>query len=242
MLTTQYGGELISPYCVDVYVCRDCSFKRRRNLLAILNSSHHSSSYSRIIAINPNGSVRWTVVLEGIVQGTPRMSTDNDTIYVSHNVANTVGEEPYRGKVTVLRDNGGSPSIVASVFPENEFGPFGPLTLKTTSTDEEVVFVAESYRNGLQFTGYVYYLAPAGDEYALEIFSEWGFSSRSAPAVGNNAGMLFVGGAGSTVGGWVGDQYSSVLSSGGSPSAPTWQDAFLQDRENENNVTIGKYS
>lgn len=201
-----------------------------------------SLNISRVIALNPDGSERWIVSLDGEVVGTPAIGLDKDTIYVSHNVPNTVDNgENYRGKITLLRDNGGIPIIAAEIFPEDRFGPFGPLTVKTTTLDDdssEVVFVAESWGGGYTYNGYVYYLTPSRGGYALEVFSDWGFSSVAAPAVSANADMLWMAGVGSTVGGWAGDSFTSVFASGGPPAEPNWQSTFVQS--GEDNVTMRK--
>jgi len=166
---------------------------------------------------------------------------DKDTIYVSHNVPNDVDNgEQYRGKLTVLRDNGGSPAIVAELLPQDRFGPFGPLTVKSTTLDDgssEVVFVAESWGGGYEYDGNVYYLAPSSGGYVLDTFSQWGFSSAAAPAVSADANMLWMAGVGSTVGGWTGDSFATVIASG-APTEPDWEATFAQAVGQ--NITIGK--
>lgn len=198
--------------------------------------------HSRIIALNGDGTERWSAPLEGIVVGTPAIGSDKNTIYVSHNVPNEEdSDEPYRGMLTVLSDGGGTPAVVAQVFPtEDTLGPFGPLTVKpTTSANEtEVVFVAERWAGGYEYQGNVYYMTRSSDGYALEIFSEWGFSSASVPAVGAGANILFMAGVGGTAAGWTNESYSSVLTSGGAPANPDWQSEFVQS--GEQNVTLGK--
>lgn len=180
--------------------------------------------------------------LDGVVVGTPAIGADSDVIYISHNVPNPQNNgETDRGRVTVLRDNGGIPSIVTAISPEDRFGPFGPLTVKTTFVGDdvtEVVFVAESWGGGFERNGNVYYLTSSGGEYSLELFSEWGFSSVAAPAVSADADMLWMAGVGSTVGGWVGEAYTLGLASDGRSSDPTWQSSFLQ--ANEVDTTLGE--
>lgn len=195
---------------------------------------------SRIIALNPDGSERWNVFVDGVVTGTPAVGADKDVIYVSHNVLNTIDNGERRGKVTVLRDNGGNPTIEAEVFAENRFGPFGPLTVKSTTANgvsNDTVFVAESWGGGYTSdNGYVLFLAPSGGDYALQVFSEWGFSSAVAPTVSRDSDMLWMAGAGTTVGGWVSDSFTSAQSGG--PSQPDWQSVFVQ--KNLENITMGK--
>lgn len=204
------------------------------------NSSLLTICTSRIIALNPDGSERWSVFLDGIVVGTPAIGGDKDTIYVSHNVPNIAGNGERRGKITVLRDNGGNPTIEAEALPENRFGPFGPLTVKSTMAGSvlgDVVFVAESWAGGLANNGYVYSLAPSRGDYSLRVFSEWGFSSAVAPTVSADSDMLWMAGVGSIVAGWMGESYSSALSSG-NPAQPDWQANFVQS--NLQDITMGK--
>jgi hypothetical protein len=160
-------------------------------------------------------------------------------MYVSHNVPNTVDNGEQRGKITVLRDNGGSPTIEAEAFAQNRFGPFGPLTVKSTMVNgvsSDTVFVAESWGGGYTpDNGYIFFLRD--DDYTLQVFSTWGFSSATAPTVSVDSDMLWVAGVGTTVGGWIGESYFSALASEG-PAEPDWQSIFVQN--NLSNVTMGK--
>ena len=213
-------------------------------LTSLFTSFHLTQNRSRIIAINPDGSLRWSFVLDGQVAGTPAIGLDKEMIYVSHNIPNTVENgEKYRGMLTVLRDSGDGPIVAAEMLPENSFGPFGPLTLQTTITDDDttdVVFVAESWGGGYtnNGNGNVYYVNPSSSGYTLQVFSEWGFSSVAAPTVSAGAEKLWMGGVGSNVGGWVSD--SSLITSADTPLEPVWQYTFVQ--QNERNVTMRKYT
>ena len=187
--------------------------------------------FSRIIAINPEGSLRWTLTLDGVVAGTPAIG--NDGIYVSHNIPNTVenGEVFYSGKLTVLRDNGQSatPTIVAEVAPQDRFGPFGPLSVQTVTSGDssrDAVFVAENW-NSTSNDGYVYYLDALGKDYELKVLSEWGVSSVTRPAVSLDGTMLWMGGASSTVAGWVGDSSVETIVATGARQ-PNWEVSLVQ--------------
>jgi hypothetical protein len=160
---------------------------------------------------------------------------------VSHNVPNnlTDGEEYYSGKLTVLRDNGQdgtAPTIVtAMISPDDRFGPFGPLTVQTVTSavnsTRDAVFVAENW-NGTLNEGYVYYLDSKGGKYELKVLSDWGVSSVTRPAVSPDGTMLWMGGAGSTVAGWVGDSsVDNIVASG--PLQPDWEDAFVSSQNGE---------
>jgi hypothetical protein len=141
------------------------------------------------------------------------------------------GEAYYSGKLTVLRDNGqdGTPTRVAEIAPQDRLGPFGPLTVQTVTSGDssrDAVFVAENWNSTLN-DGYVYYLDTQDGDYELKVLSEWGVSSVTRPAVSPDGSMLWMGGAGSRVAGWVGDSsVESIVATG--PLQPDWEASVAQ--------------
>jgi hypothetical protein len=80
--------------------------------------------------------------------------------------------------------------------------------------------------------GYVYYLDSLGGNYELKVLSDWGVSSVTRPAVSADGTMLWMGGAGSRVAGWVGDSsVDSILASG--PLQPDWEATFASSQNGE---------
>jgi hypothetical protein len=101
----------------------------------------------------------------------------------------------------------------------------------------DAVFVAESWVSTLN-EGYVYYLDSEssldskGGNYELKALSDWGVSSITRPAVSPNGTMLWMGGAGSRIAGWVGDSsVDSIVASG--PQQPDWDATFVSSQNGE---------
>ena len=171
--------------------------------------------------------------------GSPVIGFDNDIIYFSHNVPNTVDNgELYRGKLTIVRDNGGTPTVVAEILPEDRFGPFGPVTAQTAvvnaGENRDVVFVAESWGEGLGTNGHVYYLFPSPSDgtYELQVFSDFALPSVTRPAVGEGADKLWLAGGGSIVAGWVGDSsFLTAFTDETLPVDPAWNTDFDQSAD-----------
>lgn len=120
---------------------------------------------------------------------------------------------------------------MAEVTPQDRLGPFGPLTVQTVSSGDssrDAVFVAENWdSDSTSSDGYVYYLDTQGGDFELRVLSEWGVSSITRPAVSPDGSMLWMGGAASTVAGWVGNSSVETIVATG-PLQPDWEVSLIQ--------------
>jgi len=176
---------------------------------------------SRVIAVNPDGSLRWQVSLAGYVTGTPLIGqADSDKIYVSQNVPDDASTNSlfdpdfYRGRIVVVRDNNagqGEGGVEITASKEGSLSvPYGPLTLQTVQIrgkERDVVFFAEDRGEGHVMAGGIYVLSPTefydlrvgrgNGAYELRTLSRWLRSSVVRPVVSDDGDNLWVGGVGS---------------------------------------------
>lgn len=171
---------------------------------------------SRVIAVNPDGSLRWEVSLSGYVEGTPLLGqADSDKIYVSQNIpddptTNVFDPDVYRGRIVVIRDNDagrGEGGVEITASKEGLPVPYGPLTLQTVQIrgkTRDVVFFAEDRGRGHVMAGGIYVLSPTdfydlrkgrgNGAYELRTLSRWLRSSVTRPVVSADADSLWAGG------------------------------------------------
>lgn len=199
---------------------------------------------SRIIAVNPDGSRRWTMVVSGYAVGTPVIGNDGDKIYVATNVpvstvdsnGNTVFKDD--GRVRVISNNGGTPFVTATKFSRGRTAPFGPLGIRTVTfggKNRDLIFFAESLEKGFADDGHLHFLTPSAsfdeafgrgnDSYNLITFSEWGKSSVVRPTVSTDGVLIWLGGTGSIIAGWpdIEDMLDSVEFESSFPIEPKWE-------------------
>lgn len=198
---------------------------------------------SRVLAVNMEGILKWSVDVRGRIRGTPVVG--NTGIYISHNINGY-------GTLSTLRiqQNDGTATVVAEVNTLVEGRglpiPFGPPALQKPyywedeSMSEDIVIVAESWEGGYsESRGGLYMLstssmsAPKGKEdakdstetaeYELVKISSWSFSASAPPLVYGES--IFVGAAGGTIGGFTGDRksdLSGILSGKEDEISPRW--------------------
>lgn len=137
---------------------------------------------SRLLAVNLDGSLRWSLDLNGIITGKPVLGgTTNNILYVVHNTPiNTEettdggsggGDDAMSGQISVIRLHSTDPVVTASLAPATDRnGPLGPpagTTMATVSGQrQDVIVVSEAWNNGyLSVTnnrgGNVYVLKPS---------------------------------------------------------------------------------
>lgn len=206
-----------------------------------------SQTLSRLLAVNLDGSLRFSVPLNGAVVGKPVVGADR--LYVVHNVPSYVGTSSTRGKITVVRTTANPPTVTASISPFSEHGPFGPPTgtsVNMQGKQQDVVIVAEAWDDGYSSTqGKVYLLRPSAlyddfngqgnDAYELRLMSDVAMASSSKPSINADATEVFVGAAGSRMHGWseAGSLWE-VVSNDKTNISPSWDLAL---EANKGNVT-----
>jgi hypothetical protein len=192
-----------------------------------------TSTISRLLAVNLDGTFRWSLPLSGAVVGKPVTSAQKDKLYVVHNVPNYIGSSPTRGKVSVilLRQDSTQPTVTASIAPLDRQGPFGPPTGATLGDGTQVVVLAEAWDEGYApDNGHVYVLKPSslyndfggqGDEaYELALISAWTASVTRPAVVADEELQVFCGGAAARLSGW--SSLSNVVAGTQESVTPTW--------------------
>lgn len=182
---------------------------------------------SRVIAVDMEGTLLWSVEVPGKIEGSPVVGKKG--IYVTHN-------DNGSGQLSILKmQDGGTATIAATVGPVTEPGngiPLGPPALQKAAngaevSDEDLVIVAENWDSGFSLTrGGMHMLLLANDDavdakgeeqeallsrpgtYQLVKISSWSYSASSPPLVYGNS--IFLGAAGGTIGGFTGDRRSDL--------------------------------
>jgi hypothetical protein len=193
-----------------------------------------TSILSRLLAVNLDGTIRWSLPLSGSVVGKPVQAAQKDKLFVVHNVLNFIGSSPTRGEVSVilLQQDNSQPTVTASIAPLDSQGPLGPPTAATLVDGTQVVVFAEAWDNGYTAdNGRVFLLKPSslynefggqGDEaYELALMSTWTVASVTRPAVVADENLqVFCGGAAARLSGW--SSVSNVVTGSQQNVAPTW--------------------
>jgi hypothetical protein len=212
--------------------------------------SRGAGTTSRVLAVNMEGILKWSVDVRGRIRGNPVVGKKG--IYITHIVNGY-------GTMSILRiqPNDGTATIVATANTLVEGRgipiPLGPPALQKPyywedeSDSEDVVFVAESWEAGFsESRGGLYMLstssmsapnAPKGkedgnestataaiDEYELVKISSWSYSASAPPLIYGES--IFVGAAGGTIGGFTGDRksdLSGILSGREDEISPRWE-------------------
>lgn len=195
---------------------------------------------SRVIAVDKDGTMRWSVSVPGRAVGTPYISGDGSRVYVVHNLVSaidTIFKEDY-GQVSVILTKGSSAQIVASL-PRNEtsLGPFGPPTFRSVTNGADVtdlLLVAESNSTSL-FSGSrggLHLLVPSssfdqlqglGDaSYDLRVVSTYPYLSGLRPAISTDGNSCYFAHQG-RLSGWDNDRdISGVVSGDTADLFPNW--------------------
>jgi hypothetical protein len=121
-----------------------------------------TSTLSRLLAVNLDGSLKWSIPFNGVIVGKAIVGVEK--LYVVHNVPNFVGDSPTRGKISVVLLRGQQPVVTAAVSPVNRQGPFGPpvgTTVDIDGNERDVIVLAESWSNGYTANGHVYMFMPS---------------------------------------------------------------------------------
>jgi hypothetical protein len=217
-----------------------------------INAAVDNIVSSRVIAVNMDGTHKWSVQVEGKIEGNPVVGKTG--IFISHN-----SNDGNIGYLSIIRTdpNNGTGNIVDTVSPTatrpgSVNGPFGPPALQQRpgwSYDEEdyaddIVIVAENWDEGFsenQGGLYMLTLSTTDDEssspptsgYQLQKISSYSYSAIAPPLVYGDS--IFLGSAGGTLAGFTGDRrsdLSGILSGRESEINPRWQNEVSPDPRN----------
>ena len=164
-----------------------------------------NATTSRVIAVHGDGgllgSLKWQVMIEGIVVQTPQIGTNGTRIYATHNDANG------RGYFSIIDGEGNR--ITRQSNPK----PFGPLTIISVDGNDEV-FWGESNGRGYSESGRIFH-----HDSALKITGVGHeiITSTTVPLVlwrEKKRRRMWLGGTASTMHGWVDGQSLA--------DAPSW--------------------
>mgnify|MGYP005847354767 CR=1 FL=1 len=208
--------------------------------------NRRSSTLSRLLAVNVDGSLRWSIPLSGSIVGKPVIGDQGKKLYVVHNVPNFAGGSRTRGKVSVVLLRGDNPVVTASISPLNRNAPFGPpagITVEMDGTMRDVLVFSEAWENGYVAEGQAYMFKPSSlhdefdgqgnDAYELTVISNWPYSSVTRPALYQDGTEAFMGAMGARLGGWTGSSsLEDVLEGRSDAVAPAWELALDPNKGN----------
>jgi hypothetical protein len=198
------------------------------------------------MAVNPDGSLRWSYSLKGYVSGTPQIGAmeGGKYVYVSQNIRLNDGSsssnntERYRGMITILWDRGSSVELVAQKSFGSRVGPYGPLTVQPmdlgSTQNRDVVIWSESWGEGYVQDGRLYALWSSSNndddthEFQMRTLSKWQYPSVTAPTVSANGRSIWSTYGSAIVSGWSANDndpkthIDTILKNDGDPISPTW--------------------
>lgn len=202
-----------------------------------------TSALSRLLGVNLDGSLRWSIPLNGVIVGKAIVGDGGEELYVVHNVPNNIGLSPTRGKVSVVLLGGSTPVVTAAVSPLNRYGPFGPATGSTVTIGgkkRDILVVAEAWDHGYTEDGQAYFFMPSSlhdqfsgqgnDAYELRVISDWKYSSVSRAALKKDGTAVYLGGTSAHLDGWT--SLSGVLQGQEQSVNPTWDISLDHSKAN----------
>jgi len=212
---------------------------------------------SRVMALDKDGVLIWTVSLNGSVVGTPYISADGTRIYVVNNEPNSDGA--MRGGISVIRllqDDTATPGAsrtaqVTATIRQTDDGdapmPFGPPTavsVRQGANTKDVIFVAVGdYAETAGARAGAYVLVPSdsfdrlggqGEEaYSLRLVSDYPLPALVRPTVNSAATNLYLA-HGNRLTGWdEGQNIARVIDGGSEDVFPEWEQRFQGPDDNE---------
>lgn len=156
---------------------------------------------SWVVAVNDDGSERWSQRVNGVIEGTPIIGQYGRYVYVTHNVhiGDNIQNPTRHGSFSVLSDD---PAEIENsfVFHGNSFGPAERRLLK----GEDSIYWANSKKFGHADDGAVYQYDSGGNR-ILQMDVAW--SSVVAPTMSSANDWMWFGGSSSSLYG-MGDDLS----------------------------------
>jgi hypothetical protein len=203
----------------DVSVTSDFQFDEA-GFVQSANNNDSGGTTSRVMAVNMNGRLKWSVQVPGRIQGDVVVGTSG--IYVSHNIGDV-------GFLSVIKtdEDQSTAEVVATLTSSNaRNGPFtGPALQQSDEGIGDVVLVAESWGQGYDETkGGLFMLSPSAEfadsggrgneSYDFQRISSWSNSAIAPPVVDGNS--VFLGAAGGNFAAFTGNQRNDLsgISSG----------------------------
>jgi hypothetical protein len=190
-----------------------------------------SATSSRLLAVNLDGTLRWSMRLAGTVVGKPIVGADQNTFYVVHNL------EQGGGRISVVVVDPNGPVLTATLAGTNSV-PFGPATGRTIEQQQgggtvDIVVFGENVDNGLSEEGALYMLIPSdtnvelsgrgNDAYDLKLIFGFPRSAVARPAVSQDGTEVYLAQQESTLTGWNGRRELSGVIAGNQESVfPQW--------------------
>lgn len=190
---------------------------------------------SRLLAVNLDGSLRWSLDVDGVIQGTPVVGQNGGAVYVVHNA---VGATLPKGKLSVVLINDDAPTITASVSSWNPNAPFGPPSHaigfdSNRGGEHDIIAIAESWGEGYLQQGSIHLLVPStqfvnnggvgAESYELRFASAYPFSAVARPALSADGASLWIAAQASNIAAWTGNRdLSDVLSGKQQNRNPRW--------------------
>lgn len=160
-----------------------------------------NTARSRFIAVDRYGQLQWHMVLDGVAQGTPRISGDGKYAYILTNeeMSENVQNPLLRGLLYVVDLNSQEFTVV-------KHSAGFPFTAAAEITDDDELYFADSWRFGYSRGGGVLYRAQitgtsnaTSPEVSISTIIELSGSSAVKPSISKNGSNLIVGGSASKI-------------------------------------------
>lgn len=213
----------------------------------VVGNNNSDRITSRVIAVNLDGTLRWSVSMDGTIVGTPVVGSDDRFVYISRTESSGKGFL----SVILIDADGEKAELTASLAPVDRDAPFGPPALQrridqgnaNPSIDGDQVVVAENWDGGYTEQGSIYTMVRSPEfedtggrsEVSFQLLlinrSSWTFSSVMAPLLVGNS--LFIGGTSATVAGWTANRdLTSILQDNEEDIDPLWLSQLDNNRFN----------
>jgi hypothetical protein len=212
-------------------------------LYAVTDETTAQKTTSRLLAVNVDGTLRWSAVLEGTIIGKPIVGADQNTFYVVHNIPGASAEAADVGRISVVVVDPQDGPLVTATLPETEANaPFGPATGRTiqqrqgkgaNGSEIDIIVFGENNDNGLSEEGALYMLIPSSENealdgrgneaYDLRLIFDYARSTVARPAVSADGTAVYMASQESTITGWNGRrELSGVIDGSQEGIFPEW--------------------
>jgi hypothetical protein len=212
-------------------------------LYAVTDETTAQETTSRLLAVNIDGTLRWSAVLEGTVVGKPIVGADQNTFYVVHNIPGASAQAAVVGRISVIVVDPQDGPLVAATLPETAANaPFGPATGKTiqqrqgpgaNGSEIDIIVFGENNNDGLSEEGALYMLIPSSENealggrgneaYDLRLVFDFARSTVARPAVSADGTAVYMAAQESTLTGWNGRrELSGVIDGTEEGIFPQW--------------------
>jgi hypothetical protein len=136
------------------------------------------------------GTLRWSTLVQGAIEGTPLISSDGTKIFVVHNTR-------YWAHLTILESTNGT--IISETIDGRPMVKYGPASLVTIQGVDHLYW-ADAHDMGYAIGGRVY-TVNSTDFTAVHSPQSFPSSTTVTPTLSRN-GKMWLGGRAATVHGW----------------------------------------